>query len=333
VKNGRNRPFLYLQTSTNDKPHNMVKGFIPEGDVKKIFARAGLDYEEQKSKAATRNFKPFSLKQRCSLILQNTSKKLVSKNFLALVEGNGPNKKDVIVYSAHWDHLGVIGDEIMYGARDNALSVAALLVLAEAFIKNKTKLNRSILLLIPTAEEQGLLGSLHFAQHPLYEFKHIVACINMDIINIFGKTKDITFYGWGYSSLDDYAIDVAKRQGRVVNGDPTPENGMFYRSDHFMLAQKGVPALFINMGYEHIEHGKEWMLNKQKEWTNKCYHKTLDACVTDTNSEWCWNLDGAVQDLELIYNVGTILAQGSSFPQWREGTEFKHVRDEYMNQK
>jgi Zn-dependent M28 family amino/carboxypeptidase len=154
-----------------------------------------------------------------------------------------------------------------------------------------------------------------------------IACINFDIMNIFGRTHDVTFYGRGGNELDDLADEAAAIQKRRVDGDPTPENGMFYRSDHFNFAKMGVPALFINMGFDHVERGKEYLLKKQIEWTAKCYHKELDQVYTDPEHPWCWDLSGATEDVQLVFMVAAKLVTNQTLrPKWRPTNEFAKVR-------
>jgi Zn-dependent M28 family amino/carboxypeptidase len=302
--------------------------------AQRLFQRAGLKYDEMKRDALRRDFQPISLKQTCSLHIENSIRTLQSRNVLALLEGS-THADEIVIYSAHWDHLGVktINNkkEIMYGARDNALSVAALLTLAKAFARiPKQKRKRSVLFFMPTAEEQGLLGSFYYTHCPLFSLRQTVACINFDLLNIFGPMRDICFYGSGQNELEDLAeVWAAKKQQRTVTADPTPENGMFFRSDHFPFALKGVPALFFNHGYNHFQHGREWTLQRQRAWTAECYHKTTDRVVLEPNSQWCWDLSGTVDDIKLAFAVGVhlVCSPALEWPKWKDKSEFKKIRE------
>ena len=214
-----------------------------------------------KEQAATRDFQPVPLNLRLSLTLTNTIDRSISNNVLALLPGrNRPD--EVVIYTAHWDHLGkdpsLKGDQIYNGALDNATGVAGLLELAEAFARLGRRPARSLLFLAVTAEEQGLLGSRYYATHPVFPLEKTVAAINMDGLNIFGPMKDVTVIGYGNSELDDYAEAAARRQRREVRPDPEMEKGFFYRSDQFSFVREGVPALYLSGGIDHVEHGETW---------------------------------------------------------------------------
>jgi Zn-dependent M28 family amino/carboxypeptidase len=229
---------------------------------------------------------------------------------------------------AHWDHFGIDpsleGDQIFNGALDNATGTAALVELAEAFTKLESPPSRSIVFLAVTAEEQGLLGSYYYAANPVYPSTKTVAAINMDALNIYGKMKDITVIGYGNSELEDYLGAAAAEQGRRVRPNPEPEKGSFFRSDHFPFAKQGIPALYADSGIDHVEHGAEWTLAQSDKYTKEKYHKPSDEY--DPN----WDLSGAIDDLRLLFKVGYRLSMESTFPNWKEGSEFKAKRDADM---
>ena len=212
----------------------------------------------------------------------------------------------------------------MNGARDNASGVAGLLALAQAFTKLPQPPARSVLFLMLTGEEQGLLGSQYYATHPVYPLNRTAAVINVDELNIFGRTRDITLVGLGNSELDDYVIAAAKEQGRVVRPDAEPEKGYFYRSDHFSFAKQGVPSVYPNPGIDNVEHGKAWGKEQLEKWTAEKYHKPTDQY------DESWDLSGAIEDLDLLFTVGTRIANDTSWPNWRPGTEFRATRDSMM---
>jgi Zn-dependent M28 family amino/carboxypeptidase len=264
-----------------------------------------------------------------SFKIGNTLRKIDSHNVVAKLEGSDPALKDqYVIYTAHWDHLGrdpeLKGDQIYNGAADNASGSAGLLEIARAYAKLSPAPKRSILVLSVTAEEQGLLGTQYYAENPLYPLKNTLADINMDVLNTWGKTKDMTIIGLGNSTLDDTTAEVLKARGRTVTPDSEPEKGFFYRSDHFEFAKQGVPALDPDPGVDYI--GKPASYGKQKRdyYTEHDYHKPSDEVKPD------WDLSGAVEDLRVLGEVGDKVAQGREYPEWKPGTEFKTKRDEMM---
>ena len=254
---------------------------------------------------------------------------LDSRNVVAKLEGSDPALKDqYVVYTAHWDHLGVgapvNGDKIYNGALDNASGVAQLLEIAGAFAKAKPQPKRSILFVMVTAEEQGLLGSQYYSVTPIYPLAKTLANINIDGVNQWGRTKDITVIGLGASDLDDYLRDAAAEQGRTLRPDPEPEKGFYYRSDHFNFAKQGVPALYIDTGIDYVGKPPEYSKQKRDEYTEKDYHAPSDEVKPD------WDLSGASEDGELLYLVGYRVANADKFPEWKAGNEFKAKRDEML---
>jgi Zn-dependent M28 family amino/carboxypeptidase len=249
-----------------------------------------------------------------------------SKNVLARLEGSDPKLRDeLIVYTAHWDHLGrgaaVNGDDIYNGALDNASGVAAVIEIARAFTSVAPPPRRSVLFLMVGAEEQGLLGSQHYAEHPVYPLARTLAAINIDGVNQWGRTSDITVIGLGASDLDDYLRDAAAEQGRTLRPDPESEKGFYYRSDHFNFAKQGVPALYTDSGIEFVGKPPEYSARKRDEYTNRDYHAPSDEIKQD------WDLTGALDDAQLMFIVGYRIANAAKFPEWRPGNEFKAARD------
>ena len=216
------------------------------------------------------------------------------------------------------------GDQIFNGARDNASGCATVLELAKAFTKLKTPPKRTVLFLSVTAEEKGLLGAEYYVENPLYPLGKTVANINMDGINPWGRTRDIVVIGLGNSTLDDVLTEAARLQGRTVKPDAEPEKGSFYRSDHFEFAKQGVPALYTDSGTEYIGKPAEFGKQKRDEYTEKDYHKVSDEIKPD------WELSGAVEDLQLLFQAGYRVAQEEMFPVWKPGTEFKEKREQML---
>ncbi len=324
VKNGWSGPQFNLETEDNNLSRCAVEGWLTIDTTRRLFKIASLNFDTLKSAAAKRGFKsvPYGLK--ASLTIKNRIRRSKSRNVLALLPGKD-RADEYIFYMAHWDHFGLDpaleGDQIYNGALDNATGTAGLIELAEAFKALGSPPSRSIVFLAVTAEEQGLLGSLYYATHPTYPLTKTVAAINMDSLNIYGRMKDITVIGYGNSELDGYAEDAAAEQGRRVRPDPTPEKGSFYRSDHFSFARQGVPSLYASAGLDHVEHGEEWTREKREKYISQIYHKPSDEY--DPN----WDLSGAIDDLRLYFKIGYRLSMESTFPNWREGTEFKAKRD------
>jgi Zn-dependent M28 family amino/carboxypeptidase len=216
------------------------------------------------------------------------------------------------------------GDSIYNGALDNASGTAALLALAKAFKTDKQPA-RTVVFLAVTAEEQGLWGSNYYAQNPIFDKENTVANINMDGVNPYGKMKDVSLIGMGQSDMEDLLNTELEKLGRYSAAEPTPSAGYYFRSDHFNFAKIGVPALYIGTGIDHVEKGKEYGKELQDGYTANYYHKPSDEYDPAR-----WNLDGAVDDVQILYNVGKNLANSTFWPSWKEGSEFKAIRDAYL---
>lgn len=319
-------PQFSLESEDGGASRVKVESWIQGTQAAKIFAAAGLDYKALSDQAATRAFKAVDLKAKISISLNNTIKHSVSKNVVGILPGTD-RADEYIIHMAHWDHLGkdetLEGDQIYNGASDNATGTAGLIELAAAYSAGERP-RRSIMFLAVAAEEQGTLGSEYYAENPLVPHDKTVAAINMDVLNNLGPTHDVTIVGYGSSELDDYVDAAVKAVGRVANPDPSPEKGSYYRSDHFSLAKFGVPAIYFGSGVDHIEKGREWMMAQEEDYDANRYHKVSDEYSPD------WDMGGAVADLKLMYNIGLKLANEDSFPNWREGNEFRAKRDAMM---
>jgi Zn-dependent M28 family amino/carboxypeptidase len=315
-----------LVTPDKNMSRAAIEGWISLDATKKILAQAGQDFDALKKQALTRDFRPVPLKLQASLGMRNTMRTIQSKNVLAKLEGSDAQLRDeYVIYTAHWDHLGrgaaVDGDDIYNGALDNASGVAMLLEIARGFTTVMPRPKRSILFLMVGAEEQGLLGSQHYAEQPVYPLTKTLAGINIDGVNQWGRTKDITVIGMGASDLDDYLRDAAVEQGRVLRPDPESEKGFYYRSDHFNFAKQGVPALYTDTGIDFVGKPAEYSQQKRDEYTNKDYHAPSDEIKAD------WDLTGAIDDTQLLFVVGYRVANAATFPEWKPGNEFKATRD------
>jgi Zn-dependent M28 family amino/carboxypeptidase len=328
VHNSWSGPQFYLENTNLSMSDLAVRAWITTDAAKKLFETAGLDYTKLTGAAAGRGFKPVNMNLRASLQFKNKVEHTKSNNVAALWQG-GSKSDEYIIYTAHWDHFGVNpalkGDSIFNGAVDNASGTAALLEIAKAFTKLPEKQNRSILFLSVTCEEQGLLGSEYYAHHPIFPLENTVCDINMDGLNIFGKTKDMTIIGYGNSQLDNFAEEVLKKYGRYASPDPTPEKGGYFRSDHFSFARAGVPSLDLSEGVDNVEHGKEWGLEQEEKWIMEKYHKPADNFEPDK-----WNFDGMIDDIKVYFEVGYDLSMIDQFPDWKPGFPFKPLRDKMM---
>jgi Zn-dependent M28 family amino/carboxypeptidase len=315
-----------IRRTEEDTGRVAIEAWIGLEPAKQLFAASGQDFDALKKAALSRSFRPVPLNAKARLSVRNTMREVKSRNVVARLEGSDPErKKELVVYTAHWDHLGrdetLAGDKIFNGAADNASGVAAVLEVAKAFSRLKARPKRSILFLALTAEEQGLLGAKYYAEHPLYPLTETVADINMDVINLWGRTRDITSVGLGQSTLDDLLIEAARDQGRVVIPDAEPEKGLFYRSDHFEFAKQGVPSLNVKAGVSYLGKSEDYGRRKREEYTQNDYHKVSDEVKPD------WDLAGAVEDLKLFWEVGHRLAQGDRFPEWTAQSEFRERRE------
>jgi Zn-dependent M28 family amino/carboxypeptidase len=329
-------PFSVVQGNLNEKfdlvapDKNMskspIEGWITLDAAKKLFAMAGQNFDALKKQAVTREFKPVPLGVKASIAVNNQLRTIDSRNVVAKLEGRDPALKDeYVVYSAHWDHLGigapVTGDKIYNGALDNATGVATVLEIAKALKTVQPQPKRSILFLMVTAEEKGLLGSEYYSLNPLYPLAKTAANINIDGINQWGKTRDISVIGLGASDLDDYLRQAAQEQGRTITPDPEPEKGFYYRSDHFNFAKQGVPALDPDSGVNYIGKSEKWGRTKRDEYTDKDYHAPSDQVKPD------WDLSGAAEDAQLLMAVGYRVANADRLPEWKPGNEFKAKRE------
>jgi Zn-dependent M28 family amino/carboxypeptidase len=299
-----------------------VEGWIPLERARELFELAGRDFDREKARAATRGFRPVPLGVTASVTLRNRVRDVASRNVVAKVDGSDPARKgECVLYTSHWDALGVgapLDDDTVYhGAVDNAVAVAGLLEIARAFAAMKVPPRRSIVFAAVTAEEQLMLGSEYYASNPVCPLDSTAAVINLEMLNVHGKTNDLTVVGLGQSELDDYAQAIAKEQGRVLKPDPQPERGMYYRSDHFPFVRRGVPAFEPDHGDDFI--GKPAGFGKQvrDDFFANLYHKPTDTVRPD------WDLSGGVQDLQFDWMMGYRVAQAERFPRWNPGAEFR----------
>lgn len=327
VRNNGESTKLFLDSEDGYKDRCEFEGWLSKDSAEKLFAASGFSFQELKEKAISKAFKPFELPVKASVKISSSFERGVSKNVCGLIKGK-TKPDEVVVYTAHWDHLGVgtvmNGDSIYNGATDNASAVSWMLEIARA-MKNRKQPDRSVLFLSVTCEESGLLGSAYYAQNPIFPMNKTVACINTDVILFLGKFNDVTITGYGQSELDNWLADEAEKQGRYITPDPNPENGMFFRSDQFPFVKEGVPSIFAK-GYTDAEkYGKEKTLELIDDYWKNTYHKPFDEYLPERD-----DLTGLVDDAMLLYNVGTNLANSNEWPAWNIDSEFKAKREASM---
>jgi Zn-dependent M28 family amino/carboxypeptidase len=324
VQNSWMGPQLDTASPDGNAGRIAIEGWVTRAAGEALLQANGLTYADLVQAASRPGFKPIELRQQAGGRLRNAIRRASSSNVLAMIPGS-KRPDEVVVYMAHWDHLGRSlgrsGDNIFNGALDNASGTAGLLAIAKAFAESPRRPERSVVFLGLTLEESGLLGSAYYAANPVFPLRQTVAALNMDAMSWGGPTRDVSVIGFGASELEEYLAAAAKTQDRVLREEPTPEKGFFYRSDHFNFAKVGVPALYFKMGIEDRENGVEWARAKQAEFTLRDYHKPSDEWRPGTD------LRGSLEDLELLYAVGARLAREKRFPQWYPTSEFRAARE------
>jgi len=332
-------PFQVLQTSNTgpqmelpigSQPRNEFKAYLTEDAARQLVALSGMDLDALREAAYNRDFKPVPLGVYTSVTAEVTLSSVQTANVLGLIPGSDPVLKDeVVIFSAHHDHLGIgpaneAGDTIYNGAMDNASGVGEVLAMAKAYMALPVAPRRSILICLVGAEEQGLLGSQWYAMHPTFAPGKIAANVNYDGGNLYGLTRDITYVGFGKTSIDELVVKYAAEQGRIVKPDQFPDRGYFYRSDQFNFAKIGVPALYLEPGNDYIDRPEGWGKQQKEYYEEHNYHQPSDEY--DPN----WNLSGMVQDARVGFWTGLAIANADEMPTWNEGDEFEAVRLEAL---
>ena len=330
VSNSNGGPVQSLPASVLPGPRLAVAGWLTRDAAERLFHAAGLDFDSLATQAAQRGFTPVPLKATASVVLRSGIVHGRSYNLLALVKGS-KHPEQVVIYSAHWDHLGTRSgpgprghSEIFHGAIDNGSGLSALLEIADAFAHQKTPPERSVVFLMPTLEEAVELGSLYYVSHPVFPLDRTVADINIDAWPIIGRARDMTVIGAGQSQLEDDLKQVLSLQGRVLTPEPTPQFGFYFRSDHFSFAKAGVPALMAGPGLDLIDGGRTAGLAASTDYTAHRYHTPND--VFDPG----WDLSGTLEDIQTLYLLGRNLADGDQWPDWYADSEFRPQRDAMM---
>lgn len=332
-------PFQVVQTSWTgeqfelaaaDEPRLQVEAWVTEDVARSLVDMAGLDLDALREAADNRDFEPVPLGITTSIGMDVNMNRVESANILGLLPGSDPGLKDeVVIYTAHHDHLGIgtpneSGDVIYNGAMDNASGVAQVLAMAKALKGLPDAPRRSMLFALVGAEEQGLLGSLYYAHNPTFAPGKIAANLNYDGGNIWGHTHDVTYIGLGKSSIDQIVTAIASEQGRVVKPDQFADRGYFYRSDQFSFAKIGVPAMYLDTGTDFVDRPAGWGREQVNHYTDVHYHQPSDE-YDDS-----WNFDGMIADAMLGFWVGLGIANADAMPQWNEGDEFEAARLEAL---
>lgn len=326
IQNNWNASKLRLDDRGKGNVYTDINGWLSLPAAKRLIAAAGKDSTNFFAQADKKAFKPLALDLKLSTSVAVKTIFNKSRNVIGKITGT-KRPDEVIIYSSHWDHLGIgkadeTADSIYNGAFDNASGTAGLIELARAFKSMKVQPERTIIILAVTAEEQGLWGSAYYAQNPVYPTSKTVANINIDGLNPFEKTKDIIIVGEGQSELEEYLKEAAEKVGRVIAFENHPEAGYYYRSDHFNFAKVGVPALYTSNGIDVIGKEPGYGEKQDAEYTEKHYHRPSDEFDAAT-----WSFEGGIDDLKLFFQVGKRLAFEEKMPQWKDGSEFKGIRE------
>lgn len=331
-------PWQVVQTSwageqfdlpTTGGPALQVKGWLSENAARKVFALGGKSLDALRTKAQTRKFTPVPLGITVSTRFENVVAKKQTANVLGFLEGTDPKlKSELVVYTAHHDHLGkglsdTAGTDVIYnGAVDNASGVAALISIAR--VLSQQPLKRSVLFAAVAAEEQGLLGSQYLVEHPPVPVGRMAANINIDGLNVWGRTRDVSVIGLGKSSLDARITELAKKQNRTVRADALSDRGFFYRSDQFNFARQGVPAAYFSSGHDFIGRPEGWGEQQRVKWEAEHYHQPSDEVTPQ------WDMAGAVEDVQLFLQLGQAVGDAPAMPTWTKGDEFEGTRLEAL---
>ncbi len=319
VANSWSGPQYSLVSKNGNADRVAVEGWISLDAAQKVFSDAGLNFADEKAKALKAPYSK-ALDLTASITINHTFKKSVSNNVIATLPGSkAPDEH--IIYTAHWDHLGKDenkeGDQIYNGAHDNATGMAASLVMAESFAKLTERPERSVTFLVVTAEERGLLGSKYYSENPIIPFDKTVANINMDALNLLGKTNDISVVGMGKSELENYLLEAANKQNRVLTQESRPEAGLYYRSDHFSFAKVGIPALYAKGGSDPVDEATATYRKRMSVIITGCYHQVCDRFREN------WDFGGVLQDTQLLFDVGYQIASDDYWPKWNATSEFQ----------
>jgi Zn-dependent M28 family amino/carboxypeptidase len=335
-------PWQVVQSSwTNEQfslpdegaPQLRIKAWTTEDASRRVASLGGQDLDALRAAAQKREFKAVPLGVTVDAVLRNEVGKKTTANVMGRLPGSDPAlSRETVVYTAHYDHLGIKenpkpGEDAIYnGARDNASGVAAMLEIARAMTVLPKPPRRSLLFVAAAAEEQGLLGSTYLAAHPPVPLGRMAVDINIDEMNIWGRTQDLIMIGLGKSSVDDWVHAIAAMQGRHVEPDASPDKGFFYRSDQFPFAKAGVPAAYFEAGTEVVDKPAAYGEQKKKEYDDRDYHQPSDELRPD------WDFSGAVEDARFYFYLGVKAANADQMPTWRLGDEFEAARKKSLSE-
>ncbi len=337
-------PWQVVQTSwsgeqfelpAGDEPRLQIAGWVTEAAARELVGQTDFDLDALIAAAREPDFVPVPLQLRTSIELRNSLSQATTANVLGMLDGSDPQlAEEFVVYMAHHDHLGVADpmpgdgadvDRIYNGARDNGIGLAVVTAIADALATLPERPRRSTLVAFVGAEEQGLLGSKFLAAEPVVPAGRIAALLNFDGGNIWGRTRDISFVGYGKSTLDDVVTTVASYQGRIVRPDQYPDRGYYYRSDQFSLAQIGVPGIFLRSGSDFIGRPAGWGEQQLIAYERENYHQPSDELTDD------WDFSGLVEDARFGFLAGLLVSNGDSLPAWRPGDEFEAARQRALD--
>jgi len=326
VKNSWSGEQFELAKPNKNADRVAAQGWLTLEKTRELFRAAGADFDAAKRAALAKNFQPMALKAKLTAEVTNKLRPVASRNVIAKIPGSDSTKANQpLFYTAHWDHLGhdasLPGDQIYNGAVDNATGTAGLVEIARAFKALTSAPARPIVFLAVTAEEQGLLGSAYYASNPLYPLASTAGVINMDALNVWGPTQELQIIGSGQNDMEDVLTTAAQGVGRSTLPDQRPERGGYYRSDQFSFAKVGVPGLYAARGGQYLGPLAERAKAMSKDYNDGRYHKLGDEVLPD------WNLDATAADLRLLFETGRRIANAEALPQWREGSEFKAIRE------
>jgi len=320
--------FDIARTSDDKTPFLKIRSWMTDDAARRMMQLAGQNLDELRKQAASRDFKPVKLNLKGSIDLNSEVKRVEAPNVVAILPGRDPKlRAECVVYTAHWDHFGIgapdkTGDTIYNGALDNATGVASVLEIARvlASLPVAERPRRSILFLITTGEEQGLLGSEWYSRHPLVPINKTAADINLDSMNILGPTHDFVPLGAERSSLKAVVEAIARERGLIISPDPRPEQGSFYRSDHFPFAKVGVPSISLKEGDDYVGRPKGWGEKKFKEYNEAHYHQPSDEFHDD------WDFRGMIQEADFALAIGRRVADMDAMPRFNADDEFAKAR-------
>ncbi|TKB45858.1 M28 family metallopeptidase [Thalassotalea mangrovi] len=319
VTNGWTGPQYGLYREDKNMGRVGLEGWLTRDTAVKLFAQAGLNFDEYKKKALQGPIaKPLGLT--ASATVKSSLKRSTSNNFIATLPGSETPDEQILL-TGHWDHIGtdesLEGDQTYNGAHDNATGIGGMIEIAKAFGSLDKAPKRSITVIATTAEEQGLLGSRYYAQNPAYPLDKTVAVFNLDSLNILGQTKDMIVRGMGKSEVEDYLATAAAKQNRKLVKETNPAAGSYYRSDHFNFAKQGVPAVFAGGGTVPINDEVAEYREKVLPEMRRCYHQLCDEYDSS------WDLRGAIEDLQLTFDAMFNVANSKDWPKWSKTSEFQ----------